>query len=174
MDDPSAYEKENYELGEKSATSCSAFLRPLCNQMKFGVQLLLILIAYPFVSTWRFFFPQKTRNGRKIVDQVALVTGAANGLGRAIAFRIAKENCNVAVADINLKDAQRTAQEIAAKYKVKAVAFKVDVSDVMSISQLKSDIESSLGPVDILVSCLLFFICLINFHNCIIRNFWTI
>lgn len=145
-------EKDTYESAEKSEFSLSLELHFIEVQLKAFAQVILLLIAYPFVTAWNFIFPPKTRNGKKIHGQVALVTGAANGLGRAIAFRLARERCNVAVADINIKDAQRTAQEIAAKYGVNSVAFNVDVSNVSSIEQLKVDIESSLGPVDILVN----------------------
>lgn len=65
---------------------------------------------------------------------------------------MAQEKCNIAVADINYKDAQRTALEIANLFGVKAQAFKVDVGDPSSLKKLKEDIESSLGPVDILIN----------------------
>lgn len=79
-------------------------------------------------------------------------TGGANGLGRAVAFRLGRENCNVVIADINNKEAEATAAEIAAKYGVKTAAYKVDVSSFESIQQLKKDIDSTLGTVDILVN----------------------
>lgn len=63
-----------------------------------------------------------------------------------------RENCNVVIADINHKEAEATAAEIAAKYTVKTAAYKVDVSSFDSIQQLKKDIESTLGTVDILVN----------------------
>lgn len=79
-------------------------------------------------------------------------TGGANGLGRAIAFRLGSEKCNVVIADINHKEAEATAAEISAKYDVKTAAYKVDVSSFESIQQLKKDIEGTLGTVDILVN----------------------
>jgi all-trans-retinol dehydrogenase (NAD+) len=78
--------------------------------------------------------------------------GGANGLGRAIAFRLAKESCNVVIIDLNLNEAQKAASEITEKFNVKAVAYKVDVTNYEAIQQLKKDIESTLGSVDILVN----------------------
>jgi all-trans-retinol dehydrogenase (NAD+) len=78
--------------------------------------------------------------------------GGANGLGRATAERLAQENCNIVIADLNLPEAQRTATEIAEKFQVKTAAFKVDVSKVEEIQQLKIDIEKTMGFVDILVN----------------------
>jgi all-trans-retinol dehydrogenase (NAD+) len=78
--------------------------------------------------------------------------GGANGLGRAIAFRLAREKCNVVIIDLNLPEAQNTAKEIAEKFNVKTAAYKVDVSHYDAIQQLRKDIESSLGTVDILVN----------------------
>lgn len=73
-------------------------------------------------------------------------------MGRAIAFRLAKENCNVVIIDLNLNEAQKAASEIAEKFNVKTAAYKVDVTNFDAIQQLKKDIEKSLGCVDILVN----------------------
>lgn len=56
------------------------------------------------------------------------------------------------MVDINLTDAQRTADEIAQNFKVKTAAYKVDVSDFDAIQQLRKDVESTMGCVDILVN----------------------
>jgi all-trans-retinol dehydrogenase (NAD+) len=78
--------------------------------------------------------------------------GGANGLGRAIAFRLAREKCNIVIIDLNLSEAQKTASEITEKFNVKTAAYKVDVSNYDAIQQLKKDIESTMGVVDILVN----------------------
>lgn len=153
MENVNGYESENYQKGELTPNSWSQSFDTFIKNFVFGLQIALIFISEPFVAIWMAFrgiFKSSGRN--KIEGQVALVTGSANGLGRAIAFRLAQEKCKIAVADINFVDAQRTASEISAEFKVEAVAFKVDVSDADSITQLKRDVESSLGPVDILVN----------------------
>ncbi|CRK91790.1 CLUMA_CG005421, isoform A [Clunio marinus] len=95
------------------------------------------------------FKPKKPKN---ISGQLALITGGANGLGRAIAFRLAQEKCNIVIVDVNIKEAHATASEIAEKFKVKTRAYKVDVSDYDAIQQLKNDVENDFGSVDILVN----------------------
>lgn len=56
------------------------------------------------------------------------------------------------IIDLNLIEAQKTAAEITERFGVKSVAYKVDVSSFDAIQQLKKDIESSLGCVDILIN----------------------
>lgn len=74
-------------------------------------------------------------------------------MGRAIAFRLAKEKCNVIIVDINQSEAEKTAEEIEEKYNVMAKAFKVDVSDYEAIEKLKKDISLHFDQtVDILVN----------------------
>jgi all-trans-retinol dehydrogenase (NAD+) len=86
----------------------------------------------------------------EIKGQLCLVTGGANGLGREIALRFAKEGCNIVIADIVSTD--NTVKEISETYGVKCRGFTCDVSDNDSIQKLKSDIEASMGPINILVN----------------------
>uniref|UniRef100_A0A2M4CM84 Short-chain dehydrogenase/reductase 3 n=1 Tax=Anopheles darlingi TaxID=43151 RepID=A0A2M4CM84_ANODA len=88
---------------------------------------------------------------KSIAGQTALVTGGANGLGQAIALELAKEGCNVAVADVDEVNARETVARLR-KYNVSAVAYKVDVSDYEAVRQLGRDVERDIGPVDILVN----------------------
>ncbi|KFB37321.1 AGAP002926-PA-like protein [Anopheles sinensis] len=88
---------------------------------------------------------------KNISGQTALVTGGANGLGQAIAIALAKEGCNVAVADVDEVNGRETVAKLR-RYNVSAVAYKVDVSDYEAVRQLGRDIERDLGPVDILVN----------------------
>lgn len=69
-----------------------------------------------------------------------------------MAFELAKKGCNIAIADIDIDMAEKTATEIITTHQVKAKAYKVDVSDAKAVLQLKTDIESSLGFVDLLVN----------------------
>ena len=48
----------------------------------------------------------------RLKDKVAIVTGSAQGIGRAIVMRLASEGAKVAVADIDVEGAKRTAEEI--------------------------------------------------------------
>lgn len=97
----------------------------------------------------RIFKPQQVEN---ISNQLALVTGGGNGLGRALSFRLAREGCNIAVVDIDMKSASKTAREIEEAHKVQCKAFECDISNFAAILKLKTEIENQMGSVDILVN----------------------
>lgn len=101
----------------------------------------------------------------KVNGQVCLVTGGSNGLGRCLAMEFASKGCNIAIADI--VDSTVTAKEISERYKVKCVGLKCDISNTNSIEKLKSDIETTLGPVDIIVNNAAMILC-DRFQNCTI------
>ncbi|XP_065087839.1 protein dhs-3-like [Ochlerotatus camptorhynchus] len=113
------------------------------------IKLLLLIVPVLLRDFVQLFLPVKRKS---INGQLALVTGGGNGLGRALCFRLAREGCSVAVADIDLVSARRTTEEVRAQFGVKAEAFQVDVGDYRSVVKLKENIESALGPVDILVN----------------------
>lgn len=79
------------------------------------------------------------------------VSGGGNGLGRGLCLELAKKGCNIAVVDIDLKAAEITAAELREKG-VQSKAYKTDVTKSNEIIKLRSDTQSDLGPVDILVS----------------------
>ena len=83
-----------------------------------------------------------------ITQQVAVVTGAASGLGRAIAQRFAKQGMRVALWDVDLAGAERIAGEIGASAK----AFAVDVTDTSSVRAAWSATKAALGTPSILVN----------------------
>lgn len=87
----------------------------------------------------------------KLKDKVAVVTGAASGLGKSIALKFASEGAVVAVADLNLEKAEATAQEIIEK-KGKALAVAMDVSKEDQVDQGIQEVLQQAGSVDILVS----------------------
>lgn len=113
------------------------------------IKLLLLVVPVLLRDLVQLFLPAKRKS---VNGQVALVTGGGNGLGRALCFRLAREGCLVAVTDIDIVSARRTAEEVRARFGVKAEAFHVDVSDYESVNKLKENVESTLGPVDILVN----------------------
>lgn len=68
----------------------------------------------------------KTPPPKNISGQTALVTGGANGIGKAIATELAKEGCNVVVVDLDQTNGEKTAQELK-RYNVQSVAYKVKI-----------------------------------------------
>lgn len=94
------------------------------------------------------FSPPPPKN---IGGQTALVTGGANGIGKAIATELAKEGCNVVIVDVDQTNGQNTAQELK-RYNVQSVAYEFDVADYDQVRELFRRVERDIGPVDILVN----------------------
>jgi 3-oxoacyl-[acyl-carrier protein] reductase len=88
-----------------------------------------------------------------VAGRVALITGAASGMGRAMARLFADEGARVAVVDRNGAGAEAVAAEIVEAHgEGVAIAWTVDLSDGEAIATLVDDVSSRLGPVDILVN----------------------
>jgi 3-oxoacyl-[acyl-carrier protein] reductase len=86
-----------------------------------------------------------------VADRVVLVTGAASGMGRAIAHLFADEGAKVAVTDRDANGATNTGSEIRAAGGV-AADWALDVVDIERIDAVVADVVTRLGPVDILVN----------------------
>jgi rhamnose utilization protein RhaD (predicted bifunctional aldolase and dehydrogenase)/NAD(P)-dependent dehydrogenase (short-subunit alcohol dehydrogenase family) len=90
---------------------------------------------------------------KDLARQVAIVTGAASGIGRAIARRFAEEGAHVIVTDINLEGAQIVAAEIIKKQGLRrAIALALDVTDQEAVEEVVKQVCLEFGGVDILVS----------------------
>ena len=82
--------------------------------------------------------------------RIALVTGAAGGIGRAIAIALAENGATVAVNDIH-DEGNETCKEIE-KRGCKTLFVAADVGDVDSVNSMIKSVERDLGPIDILVN----------------------
>ena len=87
-----------------------------------------------------------------LLDRKAIVTGAGQGLGEAIAGRLAAEGADVVVADLNLASARDAADRIEAESGRRAVAVEVDVTEESQVEALVGHTVDELGGLDILVS----------------------
>lgn len=85
-------------------------------------------------------------------DNIALVTGGAQGLGEAICHRLAQEGAHIVVADLNLEGAQQTASKIMAQTDRQALAVQVDVTDEAQVEAMVDRTVEVFGRLDVLVS----------------------
>jgi 3-oxoacyl-[acyl-carrier protein] reductase len=87
----------------------------------------------------------------QLTNQVAVVTGAGRGIGRAIALKFASEGADVVVVSRTQENSEKVANEIGALGR-KAWAFAVDVADSAAVSAAAGKILADCGKVDILVN----------------------
>jgi len=87
----------------------------------------------------------------QLKDKVALVTGAAQGIGKSIAVILAKAGAHIVVSDINLELAAQTAKEIES-LGVKTLALKTNVADLADVEKSVAEIIKTFGRIDILVN----------------------
>ena len=87
----------------------------------------------------------------ELTDQVTIVTGAASGLGRAIARRFAQAGARVVVADLDGAAAAATAREIDDDPR-RALGVAMDVTDERAVDSGIADVASRFGRIDVLVS----------------------
>jgi NAD(P)-dependent dehydrogenase (short-subunit alcohol dehydrogenase family) len=83
-------------------------------------------------------------------NKVAIVTGAARGIGKAIARRFAEEGARVVLADIEAEAGAATAQALEAHGAVRFVAC--DVGDAAAVTRLVAETRAAFGDIDVLVN----------------------
>ncbi|MGC2813280.1 MAG: SDR family NAD(P)-dependent oxidoreductase [Bradyrhizobium sp.] len=86
----------------------------------------------------------------RLRDKVAVVTGGAGGIGKAISLSFAREGARVAVVDIDERKGHDAAAEIAAQGE--AIFVRADVTDSVSVDQMAREVDRRFGRIDILVN----------------------
>ena len=87
----------------------------------------------------------------KLAGKVALVTGAAQGIGKAVSLLLARNGADIIVSDVNLEKGEETAKEVQTLGR-KALAVKVDVAKLDDVEKMVEAILAQFGKVDILVN----------------------
>ena len=88
----------------------------------------------------------------QLLDRIAIVTGAAQGLGAALALRLAQEGAHVVVADLKVESAQQTADVIQQQTGRRAFAVACDVTKEDQVAALVQRTVTEFGRLDVLVS----------------------
>ncbi len=86
-----------------------------------------------------------------LIGKIALVTGAAQGIGRDIALALATDGADVAICDVNLDAAHKTAGDIEAKGR-KSLALKANVAASADVIAMIDQVVEKFGRIDILVN----------------------
>ena len=90
---------------------------------------------------------------RELAGRAAFVTGAASGIGRAIALRLAQEGAHVVIADLNVEGAVKVAEDIVARFgRGRAIAQHCDVTSEDQVIAALQAAVSAYGGVDIVVN----------------------
>ena len=84
--------------------------------------------------------------------KVALLTGGAGGIGRALALGLCSAGATTAICDLKLEQAEAAAADLVAKG-LKAKAFALDLTKVESIRQCANAVAAAFGKIDILINC---------------------
>lgn len=89
----------------------------------------------------------------KLDSKIAIVTGAGQGIGRAIAIKLAAEGASVAVTDVNEATAKDTAEAIAGGEPAgRALAIRTDVTSRESVAAMIEQVRQEFGRIDVLVN----------------------
>jgi NAD(P)-dependent dehydrogenase (short-subunit alcohol dehydrogenase family) len=85
---------------------------------------------------------------RSLSGKVVAITGGGRGIGRSIAEALTREGARVAIGDLDLESAERTASALGSN----AIALGLDVTDHAGFTAFLDEVERTLGPLDVLVN----------------------
>ena len=92
-----------------------------------------------------------TTKPKSLKGKIVFITGGANGIGRGLALKLAKEGARIAIADIDIKGAIEVAKQIEGE-KGEAIAIQCNVSSYESIQKAASTVREKLGNPNILIN----------------------
>lgn len=89
---------------------------------------------------------------KRLLNKIAIITGGAQGIGKAISIKLASDGANCVIVDVDFETAEATADEIQKTYGVETAVFKVDVSNFSEVQLCVDDVVKKFGKIDILVN----------------------
>ncbi len=84
--------------------------------------------------------------------KTALITGAARGIGKALALRFAAEGANIAFTDLNIDEAGKETEAEIAAMGVKAKGYASNAADFQQTKEVVDQVKEDFGSIDILVN----------------------
>ncbi|MCX7941463.1 MAG: 3-oxoacyl-[acyl-carrier-protein] reductase [Endomicrobia bacterium] len=89
---------------------------------------------------------------KKLLNKVAIVTGAAQGIGKSIVKKLSSEGANCVIVDVDIVAAEQTAKEINSGYGTETMIFRVDVVNFEEVQNCVDEVFKKFGKIDILVN----------------------
>lgn len=138
----------------------SSYIRPLIEPLmvtmdsatRLAVDIFLFFYSMS-QSVYRIFFP---RQEKSVKDQVVLITGAANGLGRSMAFQFVRRGAKVVLWDIDSESLSQTTQMLQhaspSKNTTSVYPYTVDVTDPNAVKTIAESVRREVGNVNILIN----------------------
>ncbi len=84
--------------------------------------------------------------------KTALITGAARGIGKAIALKFAEQGCNIAFTDLEINDAAKETEKELLAFGVKAKGYASNAADFEDTNRVVAEIAKEFGRIDVLVN----------------------
>lgn len=91
--------------------------------------------------------------GENYQGKIGMVTGAARGIGKAVAHKLAQCGADVILLDINKETVEASAKEIAEMTGCRTWAFAVDVTSADALDAMMTEVDRKIGCVDVLANC---------------------
>ena len=85
----------------------------------------------------------------RLDGKAIFVTGGARGIGKSVAIAFAEAGANIAIVDVDITEAQKTAEELMAAHGVKTIAIKADVTDPSQVDQMVATVVQAFGKLDV-------------------------
>lgn len=87
-----------------------------------------------------------------LLDQVAIVTGGARGIGKAICETLAEEGASIIVADINIDQANETEKQLKQNFSIQTLSIQVNVADILQVEKMIKNILDKFNKINILIN----------------------